>query len=217
MNAIETRLRENYPPILMTLVSLVVALVYENLISGMAGQRDVWSPTPENFFLWAQCVFLAVSPLMYWFTLSLHSAAIRVVFSPRDAFAAIGAGLFFFFLASNLGATQVAVWMFAAGTLFVNGWFAFREYGRLYASDPEASGNVGTHRSAGRMMLASGVLMVGCAILLQAETVGLVTSGAVLLVAVAVGTIAHVRWYAEWKGATGLGERAQPIAPAANS
>ena len=51
MSEIEMRLRENYPTILMTLISLIVALVFETLISGMSEQSALGSVTVENFFL----------------------------------------------------------------------------------------------------------------------------------------------------------------------
>ena len=46
MNAIETRIRENYPTILMTILSLIVALVYENLIGSMKERVGLFEVAP---------------------------------------------------------------------------------------------------------------------------------------------------------------------------
>ena len=204
MTAIESRLRENYPPILMTLVSLIVALIFENLISELGSRQAIWRVTPENFFLWAQSVFLGASTMYFWFTQSLHAAAVRVVFSPRDVFGAVGSGLFFFLLAANLGAEGGIVWMYAAAALYTVAWYAITDYGRLYAADPDASGGVGAHRSSSRLMLA-GATIVGCGGLLG--TFGVVGIGGVagfLVVAVVLGGLAHALWFSEFKSAVGL-------------
>ncbi len=83
MTVIETRFRENYPNIFMMMISLIIGLLYENLVGAMAGLDGLWKQDAESFFLWTQCLTLATLPLLFWFTQTLTSAAMRAVFVPR--------------------------------------------------------------------------------------------------------------------------------------
>ena len=201
MTPIEKRLRDNFPAIQMTLVSLIVALVFETLIGKMIDYEGAWLSSSEGFMFLSQCVFLAIVSLMYWFTLSLQSASILVVFSPRHALSPILPGVIFFALVSTIGGNGLILWLYVCSTLSAAAWLVFGEHERLYITDPEASGGAGAHRISRRLMLCTGIIIVGSAALLQYKVVGLIPVGALLLVSAAIAVIAHQIWYAEWKRA----------------
>ena len=201
MTPIEKRLRDNFPAIQMTLVSLIVALVFETLIGKMIDYEGAWLSSSEGFMFLSQCVFLAIVSLMYWFTLSLQSASILVVFSPRHALSPILPGVIFFALVSTIGGNGLILWLYVCSTLSAAAWLVFGEHERLYITDPEASGGAGAHRISRRLMLCTGIIIVGSAALLQYKVVGLIPVGALLLVSAAIAVIAHQFWYAEWKRA----------------
>lgn len=59
MTEIESRLTGTYPALQMTMISLIVALVYEKLIESVQAQHQLWVATPDNFLLWGQFVSIA--------------------------------------------------------------------------------------------------------------------------------------------------------------
>lgn len=201
MTPIEKRLRDNFPAIQMTLVSLIVALVFETLIGKMIDYEGAWLTSPEGFMFLSQCLFLATVSLMYWFTLSLQSASILVVFSPRHALSPILPGAIFFALVSTIGGNGLILWLYVCSTLSAAAWLVFGEHERLYMADPEASGQAGTHRISRLLMLCCGIIIAGSAALLQFEVLNLIPVSALLWVAVVLAVIAHQFWYAEWKRA----------------
>jgi len=204
MTPIQTRLQENFPTIQMTLVSLIVALVYENLVGAVSDHEGGSAVTPENYLFWSQCGFLTLTPLMYWFTLSLQTASIRAIFSPRDALLPIAPGIAFIILASTVGEGSGVSWIATAGVLFATGWFAFQEYGRLYEADPDAPGGIGAHQFSARIMFGIALILGVNALLLQTHAIGLIVSSISLWAATLLGVYAHVRWYSEWSHAVGM-------------
>jgi hypothetical protein len=204
MTPIETRLRDNFPAIQMTLVSLIVALVVETLIGKMIDHKGGWLSSAEGFMFLSQCMFLATVSLMYWFTLSLQSASILVVFSPRHAMSPIVPGAIFFALVSTIDGAGLILWLYVCSTLSVAAWLVFGEHERLYEADPDATGKAGTHRVSRLLMLCSGIIIIGSAALLQYQVVSLVAVSALLWGAVVLALIAHQFWYAEWKRAVGV-------------
>lgn len=204
MTPIETRLRDNFPAIQMTLVSLIVALIFETLIGKMIDYHGAWLFTPEGFLFSSQCLYMAITPLMYWFTLSLQSASILVVFSPRHALSPILPGVIFFALVSTIDGTGQILWLYVCSTLSGAAWLVFGEHERLYCADPEASGTAGAHRISRRIMLGGGIIVASSAVLLQYQVVGNIVAGAALCIAAVLGIIAHQFWYAEWKRAVDI-------------
>ena len=204
MTPIEKRLRDNFPAIQMTLVSLIVALIFETLIGKILDYQGAWLSSPEGFLFLSQCLFVATASLMYWFTLSLQSASFLVVFSPRHALSPIMPGVIFFALVSTIGGNGLILWLYVCSTLSGAAWLVFGEHERLYIADPEASGKTGSHLISRLLMLCAGIAIAGSAALLQIEVIGLLTVSALLWVAVILALIAHQFWYAEWKRAVGI-------------
>jgi hypothetical protein len=99
----EQRLRENYPTVQMTILSLIIALVYENLVGEMRAQQNIWVWSEETLFVWSQCAFMLVGPAAFWFAYSLFTCTVRPGFLREDAFAPVGAALFFNVMVANLG------------------------------------------------------------------------------------------------------------------
>ena len=107
MQETESRLTDGFPAILMTLVSLIVALTIETVreIPGL------FRPGHKNFFTWSQALGKAVLPLQYRFTMSLHSTALRGSFVPRDVLGPLVPGFVFIPLAPTVGAEGEATWL----------------------------------------------------------------------------------------------------------
>ncbi len=206
MSVIEARLGENYPAIFMTMVSLIVALVYENLVSAFGDFRDLGSPTPENIFVWAQFFVLTFAPLEFWFTQSVHAACVRPVFTPRHALVPIIAAVALNFFVSTIGAGHAVAWMYVSPILIMTAWVAFRDFGRLYAEDDEIPGGVDSHRASGLIHLVAGAAMLPFAGLLHAGRIGLGTAALVIVTGGLATIVGHVVWYREWRRAAGLSE-----------
>jgi len=203
---IDLRVRQNYPALLMMLVSLIVALVFESVITSIGDREALWDGTSETFFFWSQCVVMLVAPLTYGFTLSLHSSSVRRVFSPRDTVASILAAVALNGLATAMDPAHAAPWMGGVGFLTVTAWIGFRDYGRIYEDDPLIRGGAATHRASGRMILASGIFTLTAAALLHSGTIGFFLSGLAMLFASAWVLLAHALWFHEWKAATGVSD-----------
>ena len=109
MTEVEPRISANYPALQMTLISLIVALVYEKLIDSAQAQEQLWTATPDNLLLWSQLCAIAIWPLEYWFTTSLSSISVRTFFRPRDAVGPVAPALTFFMLASSIGDWNPAI------------------------------------------------------------------------------------------------------------
>ena len=129
-NEIDLRVRQNYPALLMMLVSLIVALVFENLIGVIRERPVLWGASPETLFFWSQCLVGLTGPLCYWFTLSLSASAVRAVFSPQDTVASILAAIAFNALVAGIDSFEPAVWLGVFAFLFATAWLSFRQYGR---------------------------------------------------------------------------------------
>ena len=89
LNIVENRVRRNYPSLLIMMVSLIVALVFENLVAAIREQSALWDGSPESFFFLSQCFIMLVGPMTYWFTFSLHSPSSETTFNPRDILSSI--------------------------------------------------------------------------------------------------------------------------------
>jgi hypothetical protein len=203
---IEARLSENYPGIFMTILSLIVALVYENLIGAMKEQKNLWTWTAETAFLWSQCAFLVMAPLTFWFAHSLQSCSVRRVFARADAIVPILAAIMFNVLASNLGTHLATSWLLIAGLLAAAAWVAFGQFGRHYVEDGTLSSGPDPHRWSRRLMVAIGSNFIALAISLHFGVIGFGTAATVLLLLtpLAATTIFSV-WYQEWRRAVRLG------------
>ena len=204
MSVIETRLGDNYPAIFMTMVSLIVALVYENLIGAFGNFQKLGTPTPENIFVWAQFFVLTFAPLEFWFTQSVHAACVRPVFTPRHALVPIIAAFALNFFVSTIGVEHAVAWMYVSPFLVMTAWIAFRDFGRLYAEDDEVPGGVASHRGSGLIHLVAGAAMLPFAGLLHAGRIGLGAAALVIAMGGLATIVGHVVWYREWRKAAGL-------------
>ncbi len=202
MTETETRVANNFPALQMTLISLIVALVYEQLIESVQGQDGLFTLSEPNLLLWAQFLAIAIWPLEYWFTTSLSSSSVRTVFRPRSALGPLSPALLFFGLASNTGAWNPALWLTVAALLHGAAWFALGEQGRHYALDPSLCGGADAHRLSRSLMLASGVVLAAAALFLQMDVLGPAPVGAGIVVALGISLTAHAKWYGEWRRAT---------------
>ena len=206
MTVVETRFRENYPTIFMMMISLIIGLLYENLVAAMQDLPALWQGDAESFFLSVQCLMLATMPLLFWFTQTLNAAALRAVFAPHMAIIPILVAVGLFFFVTNLGAENATFWLYAWGALMALGWFAFRDYGALYEADPDAPGGSDAHRTSGRVAAVTGLIVFGGGVLVHAGILGLIGAGGLLLLGVLGTVIQHYLWYAEWKVAVGVAE-----------
>lgn len=214
-NEIDLRVRQNYPALLMMLVSLIVALVFENLIGVIRERPVLWDARPETFFFWSQCLVGLVGPLCFWFTLSLSASAVRAVFSPRDTVASILAAIAFNALVAGIGAIEPVVWLVVFGFLFGTAWLAFRGYGSVYARDPLVRGDISTHRGSGRiMMMSAGLCVAPAALLLHLGVIGLLGASVGVVSATTAVVAGHVKWFREWQAATGVASAADWVEPA---
>ena len=204
MTVIETRFRDNYPTIYMMMISLIVGLLYENLVGAMQDLEGLWRGDGESFVLWTQCLMLTILPLLFWFTQTLTSAALRAVFVPRLALVPILAASGLFFFVSNLGAENATVWLYGWSAVMSLAWFGFRDFGSLYETDTEALGGLKSHDRSGALMAATGLVVLGGAVLTHMGRLGAIGAGAFLLVGLVGVTAAHYLWYGEWKAAVGI-------------
>ncbi len=199
-NTAEHRLRENYPAIQITILSLIIALVYENLISEMRAQPVLFEYSPEVAFLWGQCVFMIASPAIFWFAHSLFACSVRPVYSRADALAPIGAALAFNVMVANLGASSGAYWMMGMGLLAAIGFFALGQFNGGYRSDSEVSVSTDAHTLSRRIMFVLGLGTVLVAGLLQAGILGYAVAGGFMALASCVGVFGILSvWYREWR------------------
>ncbi len=213
-NEIDLRVRQNYPALLMMLVSLIVALVFENLVGVIRERPVLWDASPETLFFWSQCLVGLAGPLCYWFTLSLSASAVRAVFSPRDTVASILAAVAFNALVAGIGSFAPSVWLLVFAFLFARAWLAFRGYGKVYARDPLVGGDVSTHRGSGRMMVGAGLFVAAAALFLHIEVIGLLGASAGVVTATAFVVAAHAMWFREWQAATGVASASEWVEPA---
>lgn len=204
MTIVEKRFRSSFPTIHMTMISLIVALLYENLVSGMRDLEGLWEGDAESFFLWAQCFVLTINPLLFWFTQTLNSAALRAVFVPRLALVPVLVAAALFFFVSNLGLEHASAWLYGWGVLTSLAWVAFRDFGSLYESDGDTPGGLTSHKRSGAVMVATGLVVLCGAVLSQLGQVEAAGAGVFLLVCLVGAVGAHYLWYAEWKIAVGM-------------
>ncbi len=199
MSVIDTRLRANYPTAQITIISLIVALAYENLIQAMGSDSDAWTMTPRSFFVWCQCLFMINAPAMAWLKLTLDGSTLRLAYSPFDGLMALLAGIAFIVLASAIGVAHAEVWMTAAALIHLNAWGYWRYQDRRYARDPDAAPAAGAHRHGTRLLLLSGLGIAVATGLFHYSLLGLVAAGLTLIVAAILMDCGHYLWYRDWK------------------
>jgi len=192
----------------MTFVSLIVALVYENLVGSIVAHGVSWPTTSFDVLFWVQCLVVATTPLMYWFTTSIVSASIRIAFSPRDTLLVILPGPVFMMLAASIGSSGTElVWAFAASLLYGSAWLVFREYERLYTLDDEATHIVGPHLVSRRLMLSAGTFMTACTLLVYIDVVPIDVISVALVSSMLAAIYAHTIWYREWRLIAGITQK----------
>ncbi len=209
MTVTEARFRDNYPTIYMTMISLIVGLLYENLVGQMQELPALWRGGPESFFVWVQCAALVSQPLLFWFTQTVNAASVRAMFSPRLAMIPILASTSLFFFVSNIGAEHALAWLYVWGFLYIAAFASFRDFGTLYEQDPDAPGGQWAHRRSGLGMLSTGAVVLGGAVAFHLEVFGLLGAGAFLAVGSLASIASHAVWYGEWKSAVGVSNGAE--------
>ena len=167
----------------MTVVSLMVALAYENLIQTMAENGEAWALTAPAFFVWCQCLYLINAAAMAWVKLTVDGSTLRLAYTPLDGFGVLLSGIVFIVLARAVGVTNGVVWVAGSAILHLNAWTYWCYQDRRYALDPEAAPAAGIHRSGGRIILIGGAAVTLASGLLHAGRLGFVGAGLALLVA----------------------------------
>ena len=142
----EDKIREHYPTMYMTIVSVVVALVFENLFAAMKERDDLWSFS--SALLWVEAGAVVLSGVLFWFHSLLFSASIRQLFSLRDAINPFVVLFVLNILVASISTEFSMFFLFWAFTM-ATGVVTWGYWERLYEAergDPSARGSFRTVR-----------------------------------------------------------------------
>lgn len=210
MQEIQARIKEMFPSIYLTLVSMIQAIALEALFSHAQELDVLWSRTAAGVSTWLQ-VFFTFHVIFYtWLVYSQGVVAMRWVLGFRDAFFPFAIGALEFLVIATTGPDTVPLWFGAAGLAFLTGAWVFG-FGIQRARQESENREVTARISVTRVMGPIAALAAICLIAAVLSQIGIAGPRAILLLAVlsnSLMVVATILWVRTWRGILGSAREA---------
>lgn len=114
MNEIESRIRDQFPALHVTFVSIMIGLVFEDLVSIVRDRTDLWPLVDGSLVRWLQVVTAGCAAALAWVGYSHIAIARRALPNLIDAVMVVAAPVYMFAMNSAIGG-PAHVWFYLLG------------------------------------------------------------------------------------------------------
>ncbi|MFT5577943.1 MAG: hypothetical protein ACI9WS_000695 [Paraglaciecola psychrophila] len=118
MSVIRNRAINNFPMVLLTLLSIVQALAFELLWAEVQGRPELYQWTVTAVIGWAQVVTMLLGIILVWLSYATSVMRFRWMPSTLDSLFPFLVGILQFIMVDNLGIDTMALWLFLLVLLF---------------------------------------------------------------------------------------------------
>ena len=118
MSVIRDRAKNNFPMVLLTLLSIVQALALELLWEQLHLHSELYELTFASIVGWIQVTATLVGILLIWLNYATNSMRFRWVPSASDSVFPFFIGIVQFIMIDNLGVTTLGLWMMCLASIF---------------------------------------------------------------------------------------------------
>lgn len=118
MNAIRNRAKENFPMVLLTLLSIVQALALELLWSHVRETDYLFEPSWIAVFSWIQIATTFLGLVLIWVVYASNTMSFRWVPVTSDSVYPFFIGVIEFMLIETLGPDEIGLWLILMALIF---------------------------------------------------------------------------------------------------
>ena len=137
MSVIRDRAKNNFPMVLLTLLSIVQALALELLWEQLHLHSELYELTFASIMGWMQVTATLIGILLIWLSYATNAMRFRWVPSASDSVFPFFIGIVQFIMIDNLGVTTLGVWMMCLASIFAAmTWISHHDLRRA-RRDPE--------------------------------------------------------------------------------
>jgi hypothetical protein len=108
------RARQALPAIRITLVSIIVALVFENLLEALSANPYLWTATIEGLLTWLRTLATMATVILIWLGMALMITVIDRAPWPRDFLLPVVLLALLHVLIGTIDSESAHVWLYAA-------------------------------------------------------------------------------------------------------
>ena len=119
MSVIRNRAKDNFPMVLLTLLSIVQALAFELLWGEVRNHQEFYAFSWAAAGGWIRIVTTFLGIVLIWHSYASNAMRFRWVPSTSDSFFPFVIGVVQFILVGNLGADAVSQWLLMLAILFL--------------------------------------------------------------------------------------------------
>jgi hypothetical protein len=119
MSVIRSRAKNNFPMVLLTLLSIVQALAFELLWDEVRNHREFYEMSWTATAGWIRIVTTFLGIILIWHTYASNAMRFRWVPSTSDSFFPFVIGVVQFLMVGNLDSDAVPQWLLMLAILFV--------------------------------------------------------------------------------------------------
>ncbi len=118
MNTMRDRAKENFPTVLLTLLSIVQALALELLWSHVHGSDHLYEQSWSAVLSWIQIFATFLGLVLIWVVYASNAMRFRWVPATSDSVYPFLVGLIEFMLVETLGPDQIGLWLMCMALIF---------------------------------------------------------------------------------------------------
>jgi hypothetical protein len=208
MSDVENRIRAQFPGLYVTFVSILVGLLFEDLVSIARDRHDLWPLQDASAKTWVQVVTAGAAAFLAWIGYSHIAIARRAIPSIFDSLNVLAMPIFLFVLNSAIGGRDHVWFYMLAGYGALGGLVHFVSV-RQASHDPQLHAIISMNHPRGPLILpfVSVPLLVFFGTASQADVLSPTAKTAAMALPIA-GQIAYaVLYVSRWRAFVGKGER----------
>lgn len=161
---IEQRIKEQFPSVFITLVSVLIGLALSDLVSEARSHMTLWPLNLATLRTWAQILSNGTSAVVVWIVFAHVGIARRRVPDLYDSLIAFGPPLLLLTANSFVGQKDIWPWFYNASVYLAVSAATSYLHARMALHEPELASLRGLLRMSGHLgFLLSGVVIFGVA------------------------------------------------------
>ncbi len=137
MSIIQDRAKNNFPMVLLTLLSIVQALALELLWAQLHLHAELYELTYASIVGWTQVMATLIGIMLIWLNYATNAMRFRWVPSTSDLVFPFFVGVIQFIMIDNLGLNALGIWMMCMALIFTAMTWINHHDMRRARSDPE--------------------------------------------------------------------------------
>ena len=166
MSDVESRIKAQFPGLYVTFVSILVGLVYEDLVSVARDRHDLWPLQHASFNTWVQVITAGAAAFLAWIGYSHIAIARRAIPGIFDSLNVLAMPVFLFVLNTAIGGPDHVWFYMLAGYAALGGLVHFVSV-RQASREPQLHAIISMNRYRGPLIMvyvgAPVILLVGTA------------------------------------------------------